>query len=163
MSMIHKYSMNGYNIVLDVNGGSVHVVDDAAYRVLDFYKEKTKEETVELLKEKQIEVHRSDECKDIIFSSSGNGINTNCKAGSYNPGVNSKGNKNNNNKYVSYDTNISSSEDIKDTNKSDSNSEIVYWSKNGKKYHSDPTCSGMKNAISGTISESKRTPCSICY
>ncbi len=120
-------------------------------------------ETVELLKEKQIEVHRSDECKDIIFSSSGNGINTNCKAGSYNPGVNSKGNKNNNNKYVSYDTNILSSEDIKDTNKSDSNSEIVYWSKNGKKYHSDPTCSGMKNAISGTISESKRTPCSICY
>lgn len=120
-------------------------------------------ETVELLKEKQIEVHRSDECKDIIFSSSGNGINTNCKEGSYNPGVNSKGNKNNNNKYVSYDTNISSSEDIKDTNKSDSNSEIVYWSKNGKKYHSDPTCSGMKNAISGTISESKRTPCSICY
>ncbi len=120
-------------------------------------------ETVELLKEKQIEVHRSDECGDIIFSSSGNGINTNCRAGSYNPGVNSKGNKNNNNKYVSYDTNISSSEDIKDTNKSDSNSEIVYWSKNGKKYHSNPTCSGMKNAISGTISESKRTPCSICY
>lgn len=120
-------------------------------------------ETVELLKEKQIEVHRSDECGDIIFSSSGNGINTNCRVGSYNPGVNSKGNKNNNNKYVSYDTNISSSEDIKDTNKSDSNSEIVYWSKNGKKYHSNPTCSGMKNAISGTISESKRTPCSICY
>lgn len=120
-------------------------------------------ETVELLKEKQIEVHRSDECKDIIFSSSGNGINTNCKAGSYNPGINSKGNKNNNNKYVSYDTKISSSGDIKDTNKSDSNSEIVYWSKNGKKYHSNPTCSGMKNAISGTISESKRTPCSICY
>lgn len=51
MSMIHKYSMNGYNIVLDVNGGSVHVVDDAAYRVLDFYKENTKEETVELLKD----------------------------------------------------------------------------------------------------------------
>lgn len=120
-------------------------------------------ETVELLKEKQIEVHRSDECGDIIFVSSGNGINTSCEAGSYNPGVNSKGNKNNNNKYVSYDTNISSSENIKDTNGLNNNSEIVYWSKNGKKYHSNPTCSGMKNAVSGTIGESKRTPCSICY
>ena len=27
MSMIHKFSMNGYNIALDVNGGAVHVVD----------------------------------------------------------------------------------------------------------------------------------------
>ena len=40
--MIHKYSMNGFNIVLDVNSGAVHVVDDAVYDVLDFYKEKTK-------------------------------------------------------------------------------------------------------------------------
>ena len=50
MSMIHKFSMNGYNIVLDVNGGAVHVLDDVAYRVLDFYKEKSKEEIVEVLK-----------------------------------------------------------------------------------------------------------------
>ena len=35
MSMIHKFSMNGYNIVLDVNGGSVHVVDDVAYKLVD--------------------------------------------------------------------------------------------------------------------------------
>lgn len=33
--MIHKYSMNGYNIVLDVNSGGVHVVDDLAYQILD--------------------------------------------------------------------------------------------------------------------------------
>ena len=33
--MIHKYSLNGYNIVLDVNSGGVSVVDDAAYRLLD--------------------------------------------------------------------------------------------------------------------------------
>ena len=51
MSMIHKFSMNGYNIVLDVNGGAVHVLDDVAYRVLDFYKEKSKEEIVEALKD----------------------------------------------------------------------------------------------------------------
>ena len=34
--MIHKYQQNGYNIVLDVHSGGVHVVDDAAYRMLDF-------------------------------------------------------------------------------------------------------------------------------
>ena len=33
--MIHKYSMNGYNIVLDVNSGGVHVVDDLTYQILD--------------------------------------------------------------------------------------------------------------------------------
>ena len=32
--MIHQYKNNGYNIVLDVNSGSVHVVDDVVYDVL---------------------------------------------------------------------------------------------------------------------------------
>ena len=26
--MVHQYKNNGYNIVLDVNSGSVHVVDE---------------------------------------------------------------------------------------------------------------------------------------
>lgn len=47
--MIHKYNMNGYNIVIDVNGGAVHVVDNVTYRVLDFYEDKNLEEIVELL------------------------------------------------------------------------------------------------------------------
>ena len=32
--MIHSYKMGGYNIVLDVCSGSVHVVDDAAYDII---------------------------------------------------------------------------------------------------------------------------------
>ena len=32
--MIHQYKLNGYNIVLDVFSGAVHVVDDAAYDAL---------------------------------------------------------------------------------------------------------------------------------
>lgn len=32
--MIHQYQNNGYNIVLDVNSGSVHVVDDLVYGLL---------------------------------------------------------------------------------------------------------------------------------
>lgn len=33
--MIHKYKLAGYNIVLDVNSGGVHVVDDITYDILD--------------------------------------------------------------------------------------------------------------------------------
>ena len=35
--MIHRYKLNGYNIVLDVFSGSVHVVDDLAYDVIGMY------------------------------------------------------------------------------------------------------------------------------
>ena len=33
--MIHKYKLYGYNIVLDVNSGAVHVVDDLFYDLID--------------------------------------------------------------------------------------------------------------------------------
>ncbi len=33
--MIHKFSLRGYNIVIDVNSGSVHIVDDLVYKLLD--------------------------------------------------------------------------------------------------------------------------------
>ncbi len=37
--MIHKFSLNGFFIVLDVNSGGVHVVDELTYRLLDFIAE----------------------------------------------------------------------------------------------------------------------------
>lgn len=37
MKLIHKFRQNGYNFLLDVNSGSVHLVDDIAYDVLDYY------------------------------------------------------------------------------------------------------------------------------
>ena len=33
--MIHKYKLNGYNIVMDVNSGAIHIVDDVAYDLLE--------------------------------------------------------------------------------------------------------------------------------
>ena len=36
--MIHKYTMNGYFIVLDVNSGAVHAVDKLCFDILDYYK-----------------------------------------------------------------------------------------------------------------------------
>lgn len=43
--VVHQYKNNGYNIVLDVNSGSVHVVDDVVYDVIELLeKQKTEEE-----------------------------------------------------------------------------------------------------------------------
>lgn len=50
--MIHQYKNNGYNIILDVNSGSVHVVDDVVYDVVPLYQEHTKEQIIEELKQK---------------------------------------------------------------------------------------------------------------
>lgn len=35
--MIHKFKKNGINIVMDVNSGAIHVVDEIVYKILDFY------------------------------------------------------------------------------------------------------------------------------
>ncbi len=47
--MIHQYKNNGYNIVLDVCSGSVHVVDDIVYDVIALYEEFNQEEIVSKL------------------------------------------------------------------------------------------------------------------
>ena len=39
MSQIHLYQNNGYYIALDINSGSVHVVDETAYRILQLMEE----------------------------------------------------------------------------------------------------------------------------
>ena len=42
--MIHKYQLNGYFIVLDVNSGAVHVVDELSYRLLDLMEDAVPEQ-----------------------------------------------------------------------------------------------------------------------
>ena len=42
--MIHKFNLNGFFIVLDVNSGGVHVVDELTYKLLDFVAEPLLEE-----------------------------------------------------------------------------------------------------------------------
>lgn len=49
MPMIHKFKQNGMDIVMDVNSGIVHVVDDMTYDVLDFYQGKNRDEVFEKL------------------------------------------------------------------------------------------------------------------
>lgn len=50
--MVHQYKNNGFNILLDVNSGSVHVVEDVVYDMVPYYKEKGLSETIELLSDK---------------------------------------------------------------------------------------------------------------
>ena len=35
--MVHQYKLGGYNIVLDICSGGVHVVDDIAYDIIAMY------------------------------------------------------------------------------------------------------------------------------
>ena len=39
MSLIHRYKSNGFNIVLDINSGCIHLVDDVTYEVLPYLEE----------------------------------------------------------------------------------------------------------------------------
>lgn len=47
--MIHQYKSNGFNIVLDVNSGSVHVVDDLVYDMIALYESESKESIIEMM------------------------------------------------------------------------------------------------------------------
>lgn len=48
--MIHKFERNGVYVVLDVNSGAVHVIDEMVYKILDHYPENDMDVTVDLLK-----------------------------------------------------------------------------------------------------------------
>ena len=49
--MIHCYKLAGMNIVLDICSGSVHVVDEVAYDIIEMYEQKEREEIIgEILK-----------------------------------------------------------------------------------------------------------------
>jgi len=50
--MIHQYKLGGYNIVLDVCSGAVHVVDEVAYEIIGLFEEKSQEEILTLMAEK---------------------------------------------------------------------------------------------------------------
>jgi uncharacterized protein len=50
--MVHLFENNGYRIVLDVNSGSVHSVDELAYDVIGLYEKRTADEITALMLEK---------------------------------------------------------------------------------------------------------------
>ena len=67
--MIHQYKLNGYNIVLDVFSGSVHITDDAAYDAIRYLEEgKSREQAETLLREQYSDWGITEEDIADIFS-----------------------------------------------------------------------------------------------
>ena len=65
--MIHQYKLNGYNIVLDVFSGSVHVVDDVAYDMISMVMSNDKEKIFsDLLSRYKVSREDLEECYDDI-------------------------------------------------------------------------------------------------
>ncbi|MBU9728784.1 thioether cross-link-forming SCIFF peptide maturase [Diplocloster modestus] len=53
--MIHQYKNNGFNIVMDVNSGAIHIVDEVVYDMLSLYQERSLEEIKTLLHDRYTE------------------------------------------------------------------------------------------------------------
>ena len=52
--MVHQYQNNGYNMILDVNSGSVHVVDDLCYRLIEKLNESGNQDVIKMLDNQNI-------------------------------------------------------------------------------------------------------------
>lgn len=50
--MVHQYKMGGYNIVIDVNSGAIHLVDELTYDMIAMYEQNDKETIFGVLSEK---------------------------------------------------------------------------------------------------------------
>ena len=71
--MIHQYKLGGYNIVLDVCSGAVHVVDEVAYDIIAMFEENDKETIVRAIAEKyadreDVTVPELEDCYDQIVA-----------------------------------------------------------------------------------------------
>ena len=58
--MIHQYQLGGYNIVLDVCSGSVHVVDEVAYEIIARFESEDRENILGAMAEKFPELSQAD-------------------------------------------------------------------------------------------------------
>ena len=67
--MIHQYQLNGYNIVLDVCSGSVHVVDEVAYDIISMFESAGKEQILAAMAEKYPQLDAGDiaQCYDQVL------------------------------------------------------------------------------------------------
>ena len=50
--MIHQYRLGGYNIVIDVCSGAIHVVDEVAYDIISLFESNSKDDIISKIAEK---------------------------------------------------------------------------------------------------------------
>lgn len=60
LKLIHQYKNNGYNIVLDVNSGSVHVVDELVYDAIAYMVDNQLEKAEQSVAYEALKEHFSD-------------------------------------------------------------------------------------------------------
>ncbi|MBQ7373209.1 MAG: thioether cross-link-forming SCIFF peptide maturase [Clostridia bacterium] len=65
--MIHQYKLGGYNIVLDINSGSVHVVDEVAYDVIESFENTDRQKVIEEIYKKHSDKATLDEIKECFL------------------------------------------------------------------------------------------------
>lgn len=118
-------------------------------------------ETMDKLKNQNLKLHRTDQCGNVIFTSTGNGLKTNCKEANYNAGE--KKESENTNKTENPKTENSKPEVSKPEV---SNSKKVYLSATGSKYHTVNNCGKMNpdkaREVSLSEAQGKYQPCSKC-
>lgn len=66
-NLIHKFYLNGKHMVLDVNSGSVHVVDELVYDLLDHYIGNNLEDIVKVMIEKYEEQKIREAYQEIVY------------------------------------------------------------------------------------------------
>ena len=76
--MIHQYKLGGYNIVLDVCSGSVHVVDEVAYEIIAMFEQHDRETILKAVAERfagrdDITAQDLEECYDQVVRLRDNG------------------------------------------------------------------------------------------
>lgn len=116
--------------------------------------------TMDKLSARGIKVHRTDECGNIIFESSGNGVSTSCGDGDYSSRSATKDSDSSKNSGAAVTQSSGST-----GSSSSNNEEIVVITQSGKKYHREGCRSikKVKEKISKGQAESKGyEPCKIC-
>ena len=58
--MIHQFKNNGYNVVIDVNSGAIHVVDEVTYDFLAFWQKQGGDAALASMKESHSEVSEAE-------------------------------------------------------------------------------------------------------
>lgn len=143
-------------------------------------------ETMEKLKNKNLKLHRTDQCGTVIFNSTGNGLKTDCKEGNFEAGtkISNKIESNNNNtsdsnkktEATTNNNNTSNSNKKTETttnnttpNKNESSPTVgksVYLSATGDKYHSINNCGRMNPSKARKVLldsiKGQYEPCSKC-
>ena len=73
--MVHQYKLGGYNIVLDICSGGVHVVDDIAYDIIAMYEGADRASVIQAVSDKYTNASAAEieKCYDQVTALKENG------------------------------------------------------------------------------------------